>query len=92
MPAQTKTIFEDFFTDDGEKSLEKFGGSFLPDPDQAFDVKIDLVNQRQASIWPSTRCSMPQVTTCSTASKTLVPGSAKRFGSFLPRKPARPTG
>ena len=75
----------DFFADGGEESLKGFDGSFLAHPEQASDAQIDLVNQRQvlmtfgtgssstpmASIWPRTRCSRPQVTTCSTASKTL---------------------
>src|SRR6202022_3404259 len=39
----------DFFTDDSEKSLERFGGSRLPDPEQACDAKIDRVNQRQVT-------------------------------------------
>ena len=31
----------------GEESLKGFDGSFLADPEQARDVEIDLINQRQ---------------------------------------------
>src|SRR5438270_11361921 len=43
-----------------------------------------------ARIAPRTRCASPQVTRYATASWTLIPGSAKFFGGFLPGKFARP--
>ena len=45
--ADEDDLGSDFVADDSEESLKGFDGSFPPDPEQAGDAEIDLVNQRQ---------------------------------------------
>ncbi len=85
----------DFFTDDGENSLERFGGSFLPDPEQACDPKIDLVSQCQVFVTSGVLdlvhtdgvdlAGHPVLQTPGDhvfdRVEDFVPGSTKRFGS-----------
>ncbi len=69
-------------TDEGEESLEGCQSAFLPDPEQAGDPVIDLVDQRQVFVAfgvldfihadrpdrrQRLRCASPQPTTYSTA-------------------------
>jgi hypothetical protein len=96
----------DFLADHGKESLEGLDRSLFPDPKQAGDADIDLINQRQVLvpfgildfIHPDgidlTECPVvqPERDDVLDGVENLVPGSAKRHGRFLPRKPPRPAG
>ena len=78
----------------------------FPDPKQARDAEVDLIDQRQVFVAfgvldfiDANRVDLSQDAVFEAPGddvfdgvEDLFPGSAKRFGGFLPRKAARPAG
>jgi hypothetical protein len=102
--ADEDDLGSDFVADHLEEALKGFDRSLFADPEQPDNAEVDLVDQRQipvafgvlisstpmASIWPSTRCWSPKVTTCSTASKTFSHEVRNASAvSFHDRRPAQ---
>ena len=97
---------DDFLAQGGEESLEGFDGSFSPDPEQARDADVDLVDQCEVLVASGvldfidadgvdlTERAVLQSLGHDVFDRIehLIPGSAKALCGFLPRKPARPTG
>ena len=104
--ADEHDLGDDLLAHGGEESLEGFDGSFLAHPEQTGDAEIDLIDQRQVLVAfgvldfiDADGVDLAERAVLQSPGddmldriENLVPGSAKRFGGFFPRKPARPTG
>src|SRR5258708_12730425 len=104
--ADERDLRSQFIANDRKESLKRFDGSFAAHPEQAGDAEIDLVNERQILVpfcvldfGDSDSVDLAEHPVCQPEGddvfhgiEHLLPGSAERFGSFFPRKPACPTG